>query len=375
LRGLTSLKLLRTLADVYDEKAHAISFYFSRASFSETSHKEEVLGVKHLVDRVTAKCDSKADTAELFRDLAMILEMERQIPETPERFKSVFACSRKHIWQEYDLPICENVSRLELSTHFQLVPLLRALESCTPYGVVIVENGKAKGFIIHGAEIHELDVRLPSADLSVHADDSRVGWSHHIDSNVSERRKRYMKELAVDLHRLLQAADCPHLVIGVREDVWSELEPQLDKAGLAAMVAGRFHLASFDLTPAEVLQAARPVFHQWQSEQYGNFWQKLREQPAHSAVGVEPVLRSLETGRVQKLFLGNVPNTKLYACIVCSKWSTEVGDKCPACGKADVYEIPADELVVRKALLTDVEILAPDSATAGSFGTAAILRY
>jgi rubrerythrin len=376
LRGLTTLKFPVTLANVYDEKAHAISFYFSRASFSETSHEEEVLNAKHLVNRVKTKCSSEGDTADLSRDLAMILEVEQQIRATPARFKAVFACGKKQIWQEYDLPICENVSRLEVATHFQLVPLLRALESCTPYCVVIVENGKAKGFLIHGAEIHELDARLPAADLSVHADDSRVGWSHHIDSNVSERRKAYMRELAADLHRLLQGTNCEHLVIGCREEVWSELEPELAKAGLAAMVAGRFHLASFDLTPAGILQAARPVFDEWQREYYAEFWLKVREQPAHSAVGVEPVLRSLESGRVQKLCLGNVPDTELYACAGCNTWWSKADEKCPACGNTDVYAIAADELLLRKALLTDAEILAPDAAIAASLDpVGALLRY
>ena len=364
------------LANVYDEKAHAISFYFSRASFSEASHQEEVLNIKHLVDRVKTKWSSEDDIADLSSDLAMILEMERQIRATPARFRAVFACSRKHIWQEYDLPTCETVSRLEVSTHFQLVPLLRALESCTLCSVVIVENGKAKGFIINGAEIHELDGRLPGADLSVHADDSRVGWSHHIDNNVSERKKAYMKELAVDLHRLFQGTNCQHLVIGCREDVWSELEPQLDKAGLGPTVAGRFHLASFDLTPAEILQAARPVFHKWQSEHYAEFWQKVREQPALSAVGVEPVLRSLASGRVQKLFLGNVPDTEVYACVGCNTWSSKASDKCPACGNAEVYAIPAEELLLREALRTHAEVLVPDGAIAASLDpVGALLRY
>jgi len=376
LRPWTTLKFPVTLANVYDENAKAISFYFSQASFSERSHKEELLNAKHLVNQVKTKCSSEGGNEDLFRDLAMIREVEQQIRATPARFKAVFACDKKQIWQEYDLPICENVSCLEVATHFKLVPLLRALESCTPYCVAIVENGKAKSFLIHGNEIHDLDARLPAADLSVHADDSRVGWSHHIDSNVSERRKAYMRELAMDLQRLLTSIDCEHLVIGCREEVWSELEPELGKAGSAAMIAGRFHLASFDLTSAGILQAARPVFDEWQRERYVEFWLKVREQPAHSAVGVEPVLRSLESGRVHKVCLGNIPDTKLYICAGCNVWWNKAEEECPACGKADVYAIAAEELLLRKALLTDAEILAPGAAIAAALGpVGALLRY
>jgi hypothetical protein len=93
----------------------------------------------------------------------------------------------------------------------------------------------------------------------VHADGSRGGWSHHIDGNVNERAKAYTKKLAFDLHQFVQDAHCQYLVVGCREDVWGELEPQLARAGLAAMIAGHFHLSSFDLAPHGVLQAAKPV--------------------------------------------------------------------------------------------------------------------
>ena len=258
--GSTTLNFPVTLANVYDQNAEAVSFYYSRASFSETSHEEEVLNAKHLINKVKPKSNSDKDTAGLSRDLGMIRKVEGELRATPARFKAIFACRRKHIWLEYDLPICEDMSCIEAGAYFQLVPLLRALESCTPYCVVIVENGKAKGFLVHGAEIHELDTRLPRADLSVHAEDSRVGWSHHIDSNVNERKKAYMRDLAVHLQGLFQGMHCEHLVVGCREEVWSEFEPELEKAGPAATIAGRFHLASFDLTAAAILQAARPVF-------------------------------------------------------------------------------------------------------------------
>jgi rubrerythrin len=376
LRGPTTLNFPVTLANVCDHNAKAISFYFSRATFSETSHEEEVLTAKDLISQVKPKRNSEGDTAAFSKDLGMIREAERERRAAPAAFKAIFACGQEQIWQEYDLPICENVSCMEVGAHFKLVPLLRALESCIPYCVVIVENGKAKGFLVHGAEIHELDARLPVADLSVHSDDAGVGWSHHIDGNVRERKKAYMRDLAVHLHGLLQRLNCEHLVIGCREEVWSELEPELEKAGLAAMIAGRFHLASFDLTAALISQAARPVFNEWQHRRYAEFWRKVHEQPAHSAVGVEPVLQSLESGRVQKLCLGNIHDIELYACASCDTWSSNAEEKCPACGKADVYAIAAEELLLRKALRTHAEILAPNAAIAASLDpVGAILRY
>lgn len=376
LRGSSTLNLLLALANIYDQNAEAISFYFSRASFSETSREEEVLNAKDLIKQVKSRSSSERDTADLSEDLAMIRKVDGELRANSARFKAIFACSRKQIGLEYDLPLCVDVSCVEVGAHFKLVPLLRALESCTPYCVVIVENGKARGFLIHGAEIHELDARLPRADLSVHADDSRVGWSHHIDSNVSERKKAYMRDLARHLQGLFQCLQYEHLVVGCREEVWSELEPELEKAGLAATIAGRFHLASFDLTAAAILEAARPAFDEWQHGRYLEFWEKVHEQPAHGAVGVEAVLQALESGRVQKLCLGNIPGTELYACAGCNTWWSKAEKECPACGKDDVYAIAAEELLLRNALRTRAEILAPNAASAASLDpVGALLRY
>jgi hypothetical protein len=376
LNELPALEFLTTLANVRDEEAHAVSFYFDWSSFSDTSHREEALNVRHLVKQARGDFQPEMDDHGLSMDLERILKMEDEIRETPAQLRAVFACGNKHIWQEFDLPVRESVSRLAIAKHFQLVPLSRALESCTPHCVAIVEHDKARAFIIRGIEVHEMAERLPSVDLSMDTDDSRVGWSHHIEGNVNERAKAYMKKLAIDLHQRAKDAHCRYLVVGCREDLWSELEPQFAKAGLAAMIAGHFHLPSFDLAPPGVLKAAKSVLAEKRRQLYANFWESIQKKPAQSAVGVESVLKSLESGRVHTLFLGNLCGANVSECADCNKWSLRASDTCVACGSSNVSAIPAEELLFRKALFTDAEILAPDTVTAHLFGdVGAILRY
>ena len=186
LRGSTILNFSVTLANVYDQNAEAVSFYFSRASFSETSREEEVLSERSYKIRSNPGAGLKGILLAFPRDLAMIRKVEGELRPSSARFKAIFACSRKEIGLEYDMPLCVDVSCVEVAAHFKLVPFLRALESCIPYCVVIVENGKARGFLIHGAEIHELDTRLPRADLSVHSDDS---WCRLVPSYRRQRAR------------------------------------------------------------------------------------------------------------------------------------------------------------------------------------------
>ncbi len=375
-KQLPAAKSIAMLAHLHDEKKQALSFYFSLSSFADSAHREEVLNLDHLVTTARSESESGMNNPDLSNDLNRILSMQEQIRENPIRYRAVFACSHKHIWQEFDLPVSENVSLLQTAGYFRLVPLLRAFESCMPYCAVIVEHGKAKIFIIRGFEVHELEYQPQPVDLSVEADDSRVGWSHHIDANVEERTKAYMKTLTADLHQNMQAEQVKHVVVGCREDLWSELEPQFAKAGMSDMVAGHFHLASFDLTAYSVLQAAQPVLAEHMRQCYAQFWKDIEEKPSHSAVGVENVLRSLESGRVHRLFLGDPAGSNVNQCANCGEWWFMSKDVCAKCGSSDVFSMPTEELLFRKALLTDAEILAPDITTASLFdGVGALLRY
>lgn len=190
------------------------------------------------------------------------------------------------------------------------------------------------------------------------AEDSRIGSSHHIEGNVRERTKAYFKSLARDLHELLQDLPCQYLV-ACRGDVWSELEPQLVKAGMKAVISGRFHLSSFDMTPDEIVQAAKPVVARKQRQQYTRFWENVREGTVLSAVGVDPVLRELESGRVQTLFRGDISGKNVTECGNCHKW-LNTGNRCPACGSSYIKILPAEELLLRKAPSTGANIIAPD---------------
>lgn len=371
---LLSSETLAKLAEVYDEEGHAVTLYFSQSTFPDKAHREEALTLEHLVKAAQDKSQFSDANPGLSKDLARILGMEPEFRSSPSRFWAIFACSDRQIWQKIDLPLCGTIGRLEISQRFRMVPLLRALEACTLYCTAIIEHGKARIFTVRGTEIHEMN-QLPSVDLTVDAEDSRVGWSHHIEGNVRERTKAYLRSLAQNLHDILHNLSCRHLVIGCREDLWSELKPQLSKAGMDDVISGRFHLSSFDMTPDEVVQVAKPIFNDRQRQQYAQFWDGVREETGLSAIRVDPVLRGLEAGRVQAIFLGDISGRNVTECADCHKW-LNAGSLCSACGGSRLNTAPAEELIVRKALATGATIIAPAFPMAASFGeVGAILRY
>lgn len=364
---------LSQLANFYDEDSRAVSFYFSLASTPDNSHREEVLMIKDLIRDIATKRDTEDGVT---RDLGAIAVAAEELRQTPSRLKAIFACHHQNVWQAFDLPGFNSISRLDVGRHFHLAPLLQALEVCAPYCVVIVEHGKARGFVAQGTEIQEVGGRFKAEDTGLHVDDSRVGWSHHIDDDLHEHAKAYLKALAREIH-LFAAAEHggAGLVIGCREDLWSELEPQFSPAAKTAVI-GRFLEPNLDVSPSEVLRAAQTIFENHLRKRYLDLLHKIKEDPPHSVTGFDEVLECLEEGRVQKLLLGRCSNDMVAECRKCGRLYAGVEDGCVFCGSTDVHAVLAEEALIRKALLTGAEILLPaPGASYGYEGVAAWLRY
>ena len=370
------LESLIRLAQFSDDKVQSVSFYFSFSSFPDKSHREELLSIKHLVDNATNRLPLGQEISGLREDLTKISSMGDSIRSAPGVFRAVFACHEQHFWEEFRLPLGSNVNSLEIGRIFHIVPLLRANEECTPYMVALVEHGKSRVFSVRGDEIQEMKDQFPDEDLTVHADDSRVGWSRHIDANDEDRTQAYLKELAGLLLELMEKENHTNLVIGCRDDLWSEIEPQIAKIGMTSKIAGRFRLPGFEATPSQVLRAAKPVFTKRLEQSYADFWEKLRENPGQGVDGVQAVLESLESGRVQKLYIGETADSNAVECVSCGKWQLEDMGSCKACGSSDVVSISIAELMVHKALLTGVEILTPVAGSSSApRATGVLLRY
>ncbi len=368
-----SRKQLVDLATFSDDRARALSFYFGLSSFSDTSHREESVDLEQLVDHARSVVAADEDASSLQKDLDMILSMESDIRKAPRIFRVAFACGSKEVRQIISLPYPSNIRLLKVGRIFEIVPLVRALEACTPYGVVVVEAGKARGFVGQGDNIYEVMHRFAPVDLGIHAEDSRVGWSHHIDANVEQRRKAYLRSLAAELQQFTMDKAFQRLVICCREDLWSELAPEIARIGLAA---SHIHLKGYDATPYEVLQMAKPELLAMKQQTYTEFWKEVDEAPTRSAVGIERVLQHLDEGSVRRLFLGTVPDGESRECARCGRWQPTALRECFACKSTDIRSIPFGEMLVRKAFLCDAEILAPQSGQEMEDHTVgALLRY
>lgn len=366
---------LLELAKFSDDHAHAVSFYFSLVSTSDNSHRREAIAIKSLIQEARSHFASQSVPTSLAKDLDEVLAVAEEVRLNPARLRAVFACHEKGVWREFDLPAPRSISHLDVARRFVLVPLVASAQSCGPYCVVILETGKARAFVVRDTEIREVVGRLPEEDLSLHAEDSRVGWSRHVDSELEEHEKGYFKKLSHLLHEFMAEQHIPHLVVGCREDLWGEIRPQFALFQTGALL-GHFHLPNFAIGSADVLRITTPIFQQAQKQRLVDLLREINESPSRAAIGVNDVLRTLGEGRALKLALGKLPNQTISECRDCGGMWAAAGHNCIFCGSAKSCYIPAEEGLIRQALLTDAEILFVETdGIPGFSGAAALLRY
>ena len=207
------------LARFYDESERALSFYFDSSNPTDISHRQELIHLENLIDAVRSHAPANGE----LRDLKIIRSMTNEILLKPRIFRVAFLSESHDIRNLIELPLACDIGLLEEGRRFRLAPLLRALESCTPYGVVLVENGKARVFSARGDDIHEWVNLIPVADVAVHAESHRGSWPSHVGANAEDRARKFLHNVVAKVHQLALTEDLEYIVIGCREDLRGKL--------------------------------------------------------------------------------------------------------------------------------------------------------
>ena len=255
-----------------------------------------------LVREAIADFAPKQPPASLSKDLEQILAVVEEIRFRPDRLRLVFACNDHSVWHEFDLPSTEPLSILRTGRRFHLEPLMLALQSIVPYCVAVIESGKVRVFIVRGSEIEEITEELEVKERAPETKDPRVGWSRHANNRRAEHERGYFKDLSHQLLRLVLKREATGMVIGCREDLWGEVEPQF--TDLERVLMGRFHLPHFEAAPAKLLRMARPIFAETRRTRLSAALREINETPSRGTWGVSDVLRALLAGSVQSFFWG-----------------------------------------------------------------------
>ena len=201
----------------------------------------------------------------------------------------------------------------------------------------------------------------------------------HAERKQTNEAAQHFRLVADRIEQYFERDGCDRLLIGCRDDVWSEIEPQLQSLARQHLV-GHFRIDPKVATPEQVKQMA----HEQLASYSANIKQELIREvigEAHrngrGAIGLRRVLRSLETGEVSTLLLGSNFHAAGVKCYHCGHMDLHVSPTCAVCGKDNTELEDIGDAIVGHAIRTGVELVyIPDDEEFDRIGRiAALLRF
>jgi peptide subunit release factor 1 (eRF1) len=201
----------------------------------------------------------------------------------------------------------------------------------------------------------------------------------HVERKQMNEAMQHFKTVAEHIEQYFERGGCDQLLIGCRDDVWSEIEPQLLSKARQHLV-GHFRIDPKVATPEQVKQMAQEQL----SHYHGNRKQNLihdvigeAHRNGRGAIGLRRVLRSLETGEVLTLLLGSTFHAPGVKCYHCGHMDLHVTPACGVCGKDNIELEDIGDAIVGHAIRTGVEIVhVSDDEEFDKIGRiAALLRF
>jgi hypothetical protein len=366
---------LPELVNFRDIDGHAVSFFFSLQSIPNKSHRTEVILVRDLVREEQHRVDIKKAPG-LAEDLQAVLTLAEEVRETPRYWTILYACHREGFRRKFELPAPKPIRQLHVGGRFLLAPMFWALNFCTPYGVLIFERGRARIFAVRGFEIQEFDGRLPKENITLHVWASRSASEKHREHHLEGHVRAYCEELAAKVRVFLADEKLHEIVFGCRGDLWGEAKPIFADFEEGGVLIGRFVPSGYEMPATDVRDATYPIFEESRRKSGVALLERIRNEPAHGAVGVNAVMERLIEGRVQKLMLGRPVEGDVSECETCGRLQPHTDVSCIFCNGTRLHSLVADEGLIRQAVLTDAEILTFEQNEVPDFiGAAALFRY
>lgn len=371
---------IRQLAEIESPKGCAITFYFQPQTPQDKSHRQEAILVKDLVRETLRKAERNGNDMALREDLQRILQIAEGLHGNHSRGKAIFACRAQGIWRELDVPPHLGESQIIVNSRFHLKPLVAARTGVPRTCIALVDRKRARIFeLIEDALMQKPDLEfapLPKVGKS----DGYGGYDaghreRHHDNEVVANFKLFAESLQL----LMKQDKCEQLLVGCRDEAWSEIEPQLHNYVKQRLV-GRFLLDPIAATADEVREYAIRILNKHRSEEQQVLVREAigqSQRNSRGAVGLRHVLNALERQEVQMLLVARDFHSEAVECINCKHLDTRMVESCAVCGNKTRELRDVSDALVDLALRNGAEIRFvdrdPELEKAGRVG--ALLRY
>ncbi len=370
---------IRELAEYESLEGCALTFYYQPDTPQNQSHREEAILVKDLVREALREAEKGGKNVCARADLDRILERAERLHGNGGRAKAIFADSSAGVWKEFDIPAWLPGTRLIVNRRFHLKPLAAILDASPKVCVCAMDRTKARIFMYQNGEVNEVVDFFNEITRHGRSD----GWggfdAGHLERKVLNEAMQHFKLVGETLLEMHERGGFDNVIIACRDDVWSEIEPQLH-AYLKENLLGRFRADPAVINQGTVRSEVERMLDKAEINRRQNLVREVlgeAHRNARGAVGLRRVLRSLETGEIQTLLLGEQFKAVGSECRNCGHIDMRQHSDCAVCGQPTSEVEDLADAIIGKALRSGVEVLYikedEEFSRAGHIG--ALLRF
>lgn len=348
----------KELAQFWSERGDALSLYFKApAPPSQLANREDLIFAKDKIKEAmgTLRGSSAADRSDILR----IMETVAKMKGNGRRTKIIFACARRRLWREFDIP-GDSALRCEVGCSFTLAPLLAQQQSRRRYCIALADRNRARLLLLEGSEISEHSQVLDEDDKEK-IRTTGTSKSVHLERRQEEKARRHFSFLSDHLLHFYEHGDYDHLMVGCRDEMWPEIEGELHPQ-VRRILAGRFSCDPGLATCDEIQEKAQAIVDVKDREDEGRLVERTVGAAAANAlgaVGLKAVIEALEKGEVRTLLWADQPNAARHGASLCESCGHLESDVLPACALCGAHMRrfdDAQEALLRHALGRSIEV-------------------
>jgi peptide subunit release factor 1 (eRF1) len=340
-----------------DANGCALSFYFQPRTPQNKSHKEEAILAKDLVRQALRETEKQGKNGCARADLDRILEIAGNLHGNQARAKAVFASSAKKIWREFDLPAQLPGTQLFVNRRFHLKPLAALLGAQPNLCVLLVDRQRGRFFDLRLDELKERGDLFRSLPRS--RSDGYGGYNAgHVERRVANEAMQHYKQISDRLKEELERGTWEKLVVACHDTNWSEFESYLHPY-VRQRLLGHFPADIVSLTSDEIRENANQILREDQERRRETLLgeaMSMAKGNSRGVTGLRRVLRSMELGEVQTLFLGENYTARGVECENCGHLDSHMVPFCVVCGRATRELEDICEALVPTAIRRDIEL-------------------
>jgi peptide chain release factor subunit 1 len=356
----------------------ALSFYFQPRTPQNKSHREEAILAKDLIRQAMRETEKHGKNSCGREDFDRILEIAGRLHGNQARAKAVFAASSKKIWREFDLPPQLPGTQLFVNRRFHLKPLAALLGTQPKLCVALVDRQRGRFFDLRLDELKERGALF--RNLPRGRSEGYAGYDGgHADRRFANEARAHYKSVADRLKEEVERGLWEKLVIGCHDTHWSEFESHLHPYVKQRLI-GHFPADVASLTLDQIRDHANHALRLAQEQRRDTLVHEtlsLAKGNGRAVTGLRRVLRSLELGEVQTLFLGDNYMARAVECGGCGHVDSHMVPYCVVCGKATRDLEDVCDAMIPMAIRRDIELfyVKNDPAFDKVGNIAALLRF